>query len=320
MLFRRFRSSHLLNTSMITLIPTPFFLYLTVNKFNGKFYIGRHADDGRKYIGSGSSLKRAVKKYGRGAFHTEIIVYCDTLVELIDLEKLVVDSKLVSRADCYNRALGGSGGCQHSDATKSKIAEASRSFWAKLSPEHRSAIGHKMSQSLNGRKGTTGPVKRWARLTAEERANENKRYSDILRNFWDNAPAAVRSEIASKRYAGMSEDEKKSRASKISNTWKKKSKEEIAAKTAKRAKTMASKTDAEKALLLGKLSEANRRAQLARSPKYIFENVATGQLFEGNRHDFIKLSGLTETQVNNIIYRQCKRVPRNGWKVKEKCK
>lgn len=42
-------------------------IYKTINKINGKFYIGAHAtsniNDG--YLGSGTSLLHAMKKYGK---------------------------------------------------------------------------------------------------------------------------------------------------------------------------------------------------------------------------------------------------------------
>ena len=48
------------------------YIYKTTNKINGKIYIGQHRCDhfDESYIGSGSRLLKAVKKYGRCCFET----------------------------------------------------------------------------------------------------------------------------------------------------------------------------------------------------------------------------------------------------------
>lgn len=85
------------------------YFYKITNNINQKFYYGIHCtnnlDDG--YMGSGKLLKQAQKKYGIENFSKEIIKFCDTLQELSDLEKSVVNEQLIADPNCYNMILGG---------------------------------------------------------------------------------------------------------------------------------------------------------------------------------------------------------------------
>jgi group I intron endonuclease len=48
-------------------------IYLTVNRINGKVYIGQTSINKNGYIGSGKLLKRAIKKYGKDNFTRTIL-------------------------------------------------------------------------------------------------------------------------------------------------------------------------------------------------------------------------------------------------------
>ena len=114
------------------------YLYQVTNKVNNKIYIGRHStnnlNDG--YIGSGVALNRAYKKYGKDKFIFEIIEFCDSIADVSDLERLIVNEDFVKRSDTYNLTLGGTGGCiSHTEESKRKIGLASKG--KKLSPEHK---------------------------------------------------------------------------------------------------------------------------------------------------------------------------------------
>ena len=66
------------------------YIYKTTNTINGKIYIGqtqRSIDETNHYYGSGTLLKRAMKKYGIQNFRKEIIDTADTIVELNKKEK-----------------------------------------------------------------------------------------------------------------------------------------------------------------------------------------------------------------------------------------
>lgn len=82
-------------------------VYRTTNKVNSKYYIGVQNTNDDSYLGSGVSLTRAVKKYGRENFTKEIIAECRSKEEAFKLEAKIVTSKLVEDPQCYNMTLGG---------------------------------------------------------------------------------------------------------------------------------------------------------------------------------------------------------------------
>ena len=92
------------------------YIYKTTNTVNNKIYIGKHSTDnlgGDKYLGSGTILKRAIKKYGRDKFVSETLFKFDTEKEALLMEAQIVDEMFIARLDTYNIKLGGMGGWQH---------------------------------------------------------------------------------------------------------------------------------------------------------------------------------------------------------------
>lgn len=86
-----------------------YLVYKTTNLINKKFYYGVHKtknlNDG--YLGSGKILGQAIEKYGKENFHREIIEFCKSYEEALDIEKVLVTEDLVSSCNCYNITLGG---------------------------------------------------------------------------------------------------------------------------------------------------------------------------------------------------------------------
>ena len=91
------------------------YFYRILNLTNGKFYYGIHKtnniDDG--YMGSGTYLKRSIKKYGIDNFKKEIICYFSTYKEVLNYESEIVTEELINNENCYNIRLGGLGGFEH---------------------------------------------------------------------------------------------------------------------------------------------------------------------------------------------------------------
>lgn len=119
------------------------YIYKTTNLVNGKIYIGKSQNDFNEgYIGSGSILKKAIKKYGRSNFNVELIEECYTLEDL-DYKEIFWIEKYNSTDPKlgYNITKGGTGGNtyennpnylniieklkkrRHTEETKRKISE-----------------------------------------------------------------------------------------------------------------------------------------------------------------------------------------------------
>ena len=94
-----------------------FFTYKTINIINGKCYYGMHCSEtlNDAYLGSGTAIKRAIKKYGAEKFSRTILEQFSTKEELIAAEKVM------SKAGK---------GRPKSEETKRKMVEAAKLRWA----------------------------------------------------------------------------------------------------------------------------------------------------------------------------------------------
>lgn len=83
-------------------------VYKTTNLINNKIYIGVHKTKCPQdsYLGSGSRLKLAIKKYGKENFKKEILYIFKTEKEMIDKEIELVNYKFLKRSDIYNIKIG----------------------------------------------------------------------------------------------------------------------------------------------------------------------------------------------------------------------
>jgi group I intron endonuclease len=88
------------------------YLYKTTNLINGKFYYGMHSTDNLEdgYKGSGTLLRRSIKKYGIDNFVIEILEFFDTREALAEAEMKLVTEVQVKDLNCMNLKPGGSGG------------------------------------------------------------------------------------------------------------------------------------------------------------------------------------------------------------------
>lgn len=102
------------------------FIYITTNKINGRKYIGQRKYYGnwQSYLGSGTILKNAFKKYGIEKFSKEIIENCSSKEELNKREKYWIDYyNVIEDKLFYNIAKGGNGGDTYSGLSEEEIHE-----------------------------------------------------------------------------------------------------------------------------------------------------------------------------------------------------
>ena len=83
------------------------YTYMVTNKINGKVYVGSHSwkNEGidKNYYGSGTAIKRAVKKYGKENFQVEVLYYYDTVEECRkDEERILTEYNVRDCPHSYN--------------------------------------------------------------------------------------------------------------------------------------------------------------------------------------------------------------------------
>lgn len=122
-------------------------IYQTTNLINNKKYIGKDKNNNPNYLGSGTYIKKAIKKYGKENFKKEILEYCDNKQHLIEREEYWLKFHDVENNKLFynqtNKAFGNSGLSQE---TKEKISKAKKGH--KYPKEH----GEKISKSRIGLK------------------------------------------------------------------------------------------------------------------------------------------------------------------------
>jgi hypothetical protein len=132
-------------------------IYKITNLINNKIYVGVHHTDSLydEYMGSGTIITKALKKYGIQNFTKEIIDLTTDADLAYALESKIVNEDFVNRKDTYNIDLGGRG-CR---ANKGR----------KFSEEHKRKLslakkGTKHSAEVNKSKGRSGKLNGNARL------------------------------------------------------------------------------------------------------------------------------------------------------------
>ena len=189
-------------------------IYQITNKVNNKIYIGVHStnDLNDNYMGSGTSIIAAIKKYGKKQFKKEILYYFRNPIDAYSKEAELVNESFVSRQDTYNLRCGGEGG-RHSDEAKRKMSEAARG--KTFSDKHK----RKMSEAAKKRKRFPHSEETRRKLSeatkGQKHTEETKRkLSDIRRNISDETRRKM-SEAAKKRKRPHTEETKR----KIKESW-----------------------------------------------------------------------------------------------------
>ena len=137
-----------------------FCIYLVTNLVNGKTYIGQHKykNLNDSYMGTGSLIKAAIKKYGKENFKKEILYSRIKNQDTADdIEKLTISRyRKLGKAE-YNILDGGQGvdrfGFKPDASFREKCKANTLKMWASLSEEERK---ERISKSAKNRKRTSG--------------------------------------------------------------------------------------------------------------------------------------------------------------------
>ena len=155
-------------------------VYLTINKINGKMYVGQDSKNDSKYFGSGVIIKRALKKYGKENFKKEVLKKCANFDELNKYEKLYIKEYNTLYPFGYNLTTGGDNGYEISDTTKKKISVARMGMKPSKEARIKMSISH-----LKRWKSMSNKEKRKLSLVSKENwlkfKNEKARYRDYIK-------------------------------------------------------------------------------------------------------------------------------------------
>ena len=88
------------------------YIYKTTNLKTGRFYVGMHSTDDLNdgYIGSGTKLRRSIRKNGKENFKFEILEFLTDRASLKEREAQLVNEDLIKNPLCMNIVFGGGGG------------------------------------------------------------------------------------------------------------------------------------------------------------------------------------------------------------------
>jgi len=122
-------------------------IYKIINLVNGKTYVGKRKSSIRKYVCSGTLIRRAINKHGCESFKKEIVVQGNFNKNLLnELEKHYI--RLFNSNDRdfgYNLTNGGDGslGLIHSQKTKNSISKKLKGVPKKEETKKKFSIIHK---------------------------------------------------------------------------------------------------------------------------------------------------------------------------------
>ena len=125
------------------------FIYVTINKINGKKYVGQHTKWKDTYLGSGKWLNHSIDKYGRQYFERFIIDLAVSQEELNSKEAYYITCgfgvNTIQDISWYNISDHVSGGSSLSGYTKEQMDEYRRKCSVRYSGEKNPMYGRKHS-------------------------------------------------------------------------------------------------------------------------------------------------------------------------------
>jgi hypothetical protein len=153
-----------------------YYLYQIINLINGKIYIGAHStdnlDDG--YFGSGSLLKKAIRKYGQENFVKITLYEVGCSDDLYKKEAEIVTLDFVERSDTYNLKVGGYGGTTPSIEVRNLLSQKAVKRAAEGTGTFSEESKQKIKQYQDSPKGRADR-RRASQIAAEDPQAQQKR-------------------------------------------------------------------------------------------------------------------------------------------------
>ena len=150
-------------------------VYKTTNSVNSKWYIGVHKTENPNdcYLGSGSAIKAAIKKYGRKNFRKEILFITEDKNDAYAKERELTET--FPQKDNYNMRLGGVGGFTKENSTKGY--EASLAILTKDDRIRNGKLGYKAANIDPSKSGRLGGL-------ANKGIPKSEAQKEKLRQIW----------------------------------------------------------------------------------------------------------------------------------------
>ena len=133
------------------------YVYKTTNVMIGKVYIGAHSSKilNDNYLGSGKTLKHAIKKYGRENFTRTILEFFETREEAFKREAELVTEAFIKEDNNYNMCPGGLGASIKTEEFKNKVSKKLKG--RKFTEEHSRNKSLAQTGKKNHRYGKSNP-------------------------------------------------------------------------------------------------------------------------------------------------------------------
>lgn len=146
-------------------------IYKTTNLINGKIYIGQYRGKSKKYFGSGTLIKQAIKKYGKENFVRETLEdNIDNQTLLNEREKYWISFyKSRDRDIGYNLTEGGDGNPSPDEETRKKMADSHKGEKHYLFNKHQpEETRRKIAEGNRGKKASLETLKKMSAVASGE--------------------------------------------------------------------------------------------------------------------------------------------------------
>ena len=181
------------------------YTYITTNIINGKQYVGDHSTNNLKdnYLGSGTGIKNAIKKYGKKSFERKILEQFDTKQEAFDAQEKYINEYNTLSPNGYNNDKRG-GYCLTGINSKEKSEKISKIHKGKkISEEHKQKIREFMKtfrHSEETKQKLRKPKKSKKNYANIQKGKNNNMYGISLYDLWIKKYGKVEADLRRKNW------------------------------------------------------------------------------------------------------------------------